>query len=956
VVGVAASRSLPQIGSLVRARGRDWVVLPSEEEGVVRLRPLTGAEDDTIGIFLPVEPDALTASEFPLPDPAHAGDTTGGLLLRDAARLSLRSGAAPFRSLGRVAVTPRPYQFVPLIMALRLDPVRLLVADDVGVGKTVEAAMIARELLDRGLARRLAVICPAHLCDQWEQELREKFALDAALIQPSRIARLERDLPRADVSIYQYYRHLVASIDFLKSDRNRGPFLQYAPDLVIVDEAHIATRPPRSGERAQQQRYEFLRTLAAEPRRHVILVTATPHSGIEESFRSLLGLLDPAFDVYGEAEPPELDRKLLLPHFVQRRRGHLVRWLGTTTPFPERESEERQYGLTAAYHALFDDVLAYCRETIQGGAGLRAQQQRVRHWAAIALLRCVLSSPDAAVAVLSERARKQEERSAEVLPEASTDLDAVYRPQVLDPLDDEQAGDYVPSAPLEDAEASLTSAERRRLAGFLQRARELAGPDHDRKLAETARAVGELLRQGYRAIVFCRFIATAKYLEAWLPKLLGRDFAEVQVKAVTGEIGDEERRARVDELTAAPVRVLVATDCLSEGINLQQHFDAVLHYDLPWNPNRLEQREGRVDRFGQDRDVVKTVLLYGADNPVDLVVLDVLIRKARAINRQLGVAVPVPVQSEQVVQAVVESVLLRRGARGGVQLELAFDAPEVSRLHGEWNVAAEREARDRAYFSQHGIQPDEVAQEIDAADPVLGDAAAVEHFVANAAQRLGGTLRPTGRTGVYELHPGALRGTLEGRGYRFPLAVTFTGPGDERTEYLGRTHPVVAGYCDRVLGAALGPEPDERFARCGASFTRAVTLRTGVVLLRLRYLLHERVEEFAEEVVLAAFQRREGRLVWLDPFDSAARELMDQAEPAANMPAGERAEHVAWALQFLQDQPDWAAPILAWRQAQLQASHNRLRKLVRAATLDVRPHTPPDILGCWVLVPVGGSR
>src|SRR5437899_2487171 len=167
---------MPAVGAIVRARGRDWVVLPPEEPGVVRLRPLTGRDDDAVGIFVPLE-GSPQPSSFRPPDPDQAGDLTGGLLLRDAARLSLRSSAAPFRSLGRLSVAPRPYQFVPLIMALRLDTVRLLIADDVGVGKTVEAAMVARELLDRGIAKRMAVLAPAHLCDQWERELREKFAI-----------------------------------------------------------------------------------------------------------------------------------------------------------------------------------------------------------------------------------------------------------------------------------------------------------------------------------------------------------------------------------------------------------------------------------------------------------------------------------------------------------------------------------------------------------------------------------------------------------------------------------------------------------------------------------------------------------------------------------------------------------------------------------------------------------
>lgn len=942
-------------GSLVNVRGRDWVVLPTRERDVLRLRPLTGAEDQVAGIFLPVEGRWVKPASFDPPDPRQAGDVTGGLLLCDAARLSLRSGATPFRSMGRISVVPRPYQFVPLIMALRLDPVRLLIADDVGVGKTVEAAMIARELLDRGIARRLAVLCPAHLCDQWERELREKFAIETAVIQPSRLGRLQQNLPRQDLSIYQYYPHLVASIDFVKAGRNRDPFIHNAPDLIIVDEAHTVARPRGETRRSEHQRYQLVQELASDPNRHLLLVTATPHSGIEESFRSLLGLINPSFDVDPNDPGAEPDRRRLLPHLVQRRRDDLKQWLGTETPFPERDPEEVTYPLSAAYQALFRDVLDYCRETVRSGPTSGTAQQRVRHWAAIALLRCVLSSPEAAVAVLSERARRQ---GVDVLPESVDAVDGSYRSQVLDPLEDEGPGDYIPSAPVQDAEPLLSDAERRRFSGFLQRARALAGPENDRKLATAAESVRKLLRQGYHPIVFCRFIATANYLQSHLSALLGREFPDLRVVAVTGEIGDEERREKVEELSREPRRVLVATDCLSEGINLQEHFDAVLHYDLPWNPNRLEQREGRVDRFGQPREKVKAVLLYGADNPVDLVVLDVLIKKAQTIRRRLGVSVPVPVGSDQVVQAVVDSVLLR-GREQGVQLRLAFEDPEVSRFHAEWDAAADRERERRGYFSQHGIEPDEVAQEIRAIDPVLGDPSAVRGFVANAVQRFGGELRPTDRDGVYELEPGSLRDRLSAwGGIKFPVPVVFDRLKDPDALYLGRTQPVVSAICDAVLGAALSQDGSDLFARSGALFTNAVSTRTGIVLLRLRYLLHEKVDEFAEEVLLAAFQRRQGVPVWLEPIETRGRELLEEvgANPVGNMSREDRREQVEWALEFLQSHERWFAPLLESRVQKLQESHARLRKLVKATRLEIRPHEPPDILGCYVLVPAGGGR
>src|SRR5712692_6858102 len=182
------------VGSLVRARGREWVVLPESDDDMVILRPLGGTEDEVTGIYLPLEP--VEPARFDLPDPAQVGDHRSCRLLRDAVRLSSRAGAGPFRSFARIAVEPRPYQLVPLLMALKLDPVRLLIADDVGIGKTIEAGLIARELIDRGEVRRLTVLCPPQLCEQWQAELSRKFHIEAVVVRPGTAPGLERDMER----------------------------------------------------------------------------------------------------------------------------------------------------------------------------------------------------------------------------------------------------------------------------------------------------------------------------------------------------------------------------------------------------------------------------------------------------------------------------------------------------------------------------------------------------------------------------------------------------------------------------------------------------------------------------------------------------------------------------------------------------------------------------------------
>jgi superfamily II DNA or RNA helicase len=947
--GKGLMENLYRSGTIVSARGREWIVLPRREPDVLRLRPLT-TQGEEIGLFLPLEGERVWPAHFADPEPHGNGDATGIITLFDAARLSLRSSAGPFRSLGHISVIPRPYQFVPLIMALRLSPVRLLIADDVGVGKTIEAAMIVRELLDRGLAQRLAVLSPAHLCDQWERALREKFAIEAVLVQPSQIRRLERNLPRPDISIYQHYTNFVASIDFVKSKSQRDRFLDHAPDLVIVDEAHASARPRGTASGAEHQRYELLRDLSRNPSRQIILVTATPHSGIEESFRSLLGLLELGFD-RDPAQP--LDREALVPHLVQRRRRDLEKWLGAETPFPERRAEEARYELSRDYQSLFADVLEYCRDSIEDARRLRVAQQRVRHWGAIAILRSLLSSPAAAAMVLETRAGKLGEDDPEEV-ENFTGIDDAYRPQVLDLFGDEELADYAPTGPVVEAERVGIDYDRRRLYGFVSRARTLGGLNEDHKLAQLVEIIRSLLREGCRPIVFCRFIPTAHYVADWVGKALGREFPGLHVEPVTGEIGDDERQEKIGELAGSERRILVATDCLSEGIDLQEHFDAVVHYDLPWNPNRLEQREGRVDRFGQPKREVRTVLLYGTNNQVDQVVLEVLIRKATAIRNSLGIAVPVPVDPEQVMETVVDNVLLQRVPQER-QLELALSTPDVSRLHAAWDEAAERERRQRGFFTQRGIKPDEVAQEIEATDSVLGDPDAVSRFVAESLQRFGGRLTALRQPGIFDLAPGEMKALLvPSLGNEFPARVAFSAVRDA-VPVLGRTHPAVTTLSEAVLGHAFAGQPDSLFTRTGAMLTGAVSLRTALLLLRLRYTLNEEVEEFAEEVVLAAFARRDGRLHWLEPLETVGREIAAGAHPVGNVNPAEKAEQTGWALEFLRGTADWYAPIVTRRVAALHAAHARLRKLTKAPRLKVSPHEPPDILGCFVLLPAGAT-
>jgi superfamily II DNA or RNA helicase len=931
------------VGSLVQARGREWVVLPESEPDLLLLRPL-GATDAEIAGILP-ELETVRPAMFDPPDPSRPGDARSARLLRDALRLGFRSSAGPFRSFGQIAVEPRPYQFVPLLMALKLDPVRLLVADDVGIGKTIESALIARELLDQGSVERLAVLCPPHLAEQWQSELRTKFHIDAELVLASTARRLERGLGVGQ-SLFEVHDHVIVSTDFIKAERRRDDFVRTCPELVIVDEAHTFAF---GGDRGRQLRHELLTKLAADPERHVILVTATPHSGKEDAFRSLLTVLDRDFerlpsDLSGARH--EADRRLLARHLVQRRRADVRHFVDTDTPFPRREQADQTYALTPEYRGLFDRAVAYARETYRE-AGDDRRRQRVHWWSALGLLRALGSSPDAAVATVRNRAGNAEARSA-------AEADEMGRRAVFDqPGDEDQESlDVAPGARYGDADDPGRSDSW--FSELARAAAALAG-EHDPKLQAAIKLVKRLVADGHNPIVFCRFIPTADYVARHLRDALGK---RVEVVAVTGTLAPAEREQRIQELGAHPKRVLVATDCLSEGINLQEHFDAVVHYDLSWNPTRHEQREGRVDRYGQPRDTVRVITFYGENSPIDGLVLDVLLRKHQRIRKSLGVAVPVPMDSSTVMDAILEGLITRGRDDDSVfeQLSLIEEVskPFQNELDLEWTDAAEREKRSRTLYAQHAIKPEEVHRELVAVREAIGAGVDVRRFVAEALRAHGAVVREGEHGGLFadvaEV-PLGLRDAIGLATDEFKLEIVRDG-----ALTLERTHPVVQAIAAHVLDSALDAFGTPVATRSGVIRTRAVARRTTLLVLRLRFHLTVRQGDrparqlLAEDARVLAFTGTPAEPEWLS--DDAAEALLT-SEPDANVAHDQATRMLQRTVDALEALGPALTDVAQVRAAELLETHRRVRESARATgTFSVEPQLPPDILGAYVFLPV----
>lgn len=936
------TKTLDQPGRLVRYRDRRWIVLPSEDPEIVMLKPLGGSDHEITAFFKPFarvlekepEPDI-----FPEPTTEDIGDFQTAKLLFEASRLSFRNANGPFRSFGKLSFRPRSYQVVPLVMALKQSTVRMLIADDVGIGKTIETLLILKELMERGEVRKFAVICPPHLCEQWQQELKDKLDIQAEIIRSSTVGALDRVLPD-DRSVFYHFPYQVISIDYIKSDRHRDIFLRDCPEMVIVDEVHTCALPSGATSKTQQQRYHLIHDVAQKPDQHLVMLTATPHSGKDDEFKSLLGLLKPEFGSWDLSDIDHSLRKVLAAYYIQRKRENIRKWAGQTTKFPERDSREIGFKLSPEYLRLYYKALDFAQSLTSGD--VQQKGSRVRYWAALALLRGIMSSPASGIEMLKNRQKKK--------------LDEAGYIEELENPNFESIGSDADTTQQELLDyADLKSSEIEALRQMQAMMEELEGPEKDHKVRKTVAIIREWVKEGFFPIIFCRFIATAEYVGRILKEQLPQKYT---VRVITSDLSDEQRKEAVERLGNEPFRVLVATDCLSEGINLQDYFTAVLHYDLPWNPNRIEQREGRVDRFGQTADMVKTWLLWGEDNPIDAIVLQILIRKVRNIQKSIGVSIPIGEDNQSIMDAILKTILLdprkqEKVIQGRLDFGDDFIQSQDARITRELEAAREKALQLRDIFTHSSVSAEDIEQQLKEVDESIGDVVSVEDFVTGAMIHLGVT--PVQDGPGYRFNPLNLPAHLK---TFFPpetkVLISFESPTPKGYRYIGRNHRFTEQLCQFIMALAFEGNHDyNRVARASVVRTDAVRSKTTLVQFRVRNVIREkgiRREVISEEMYLWGYTgSRTDRQILDYP---KAKVLLKKAHTIANLSKQAQESIFLKEGEIYAEMKDSLHQLAEKRAENLLEAHGRFRNLVGGKSFEkVYPILPPDIMGIYILLP-----
>jgi superfamily II DNA or RNA helicase len=620
-----AVMSPPEAGQLVEVRRRQWVVADTQSSpaGNGHSSPqnfvtLSSIDEDCLGeqieVIWEIEPGAHIIERAGLPSISGRDETQTLEAFLDAVRWGAATNAdrgflqAPFRS----GVSIEDFQLDPLVRAIEMARANLLIADDVGLGKTIEAGLVIQEMLLRHRARTVFVACPASLQEKWRVEMLEKFGLEFKIVDTEYVKE-QRRARGIHANPWTSFPRLIASIDWIKSGEPLLLFRDILPvrasyprkfDILVVDEAHNVAPMGSAHYALESRRTQFIRKIAPHFQ-HRLFLTATPHNGYTESFTSLLELLDD--QRFSRNILP--DDKQLSQVMIRRLKTDLVDKDGKPL-YPKRKLQALTVPFTADERAIHKILDTYCksRETTCQNTGATGTK-----FVNGLLKKRLFSSPAAFASTLEKHLSTLTTGKVQQKPDAMTDR--ILRKAILKADEDYADDGQVEVAQSEAVEEATKSAvppteEERRL---LSRMRDWA-QSASHKVDSKGRAILEWIETNLRSngqwndrrvILFTEYRTTHQ----WLHQILashgyGGDRLGIIHGGMDQEDREEVKAAFQTNPADADIRILLATDAASEGIDLQNYCNCLIHVEIPYNPNVMEQRNGRIDRHGQKRNEV----------------------------------------------------------------------------------------------------------------------------------------------------------------------------------------------------------------------------------------------------------------------------------------------------------------------------------------------------------------
>ncbi|WP_022836944.1 helicase-related protein [Salisaeta longa] len=698
-----------------------------------------------------------------------------------ADRFDLRTQAMRFRlahqrgqllSISNSLVRLEPYQLACVNQVMQRLRQRALIADDVGLGKTIEAGLILKELDARRRADRVLFVVPAHLQKKWVREMKRFFDIQLSVADRYWVEGEQRRLGEEANVWNQDQQRLITSQAFIRQGRFEAPLQEAFWDVVIVDEAHKASRKGKTPSKTARRVEQITSQSDA-----LLLLSATPHTGKEQSFRSLISYVDPL----KVAQDQELTREIVDEVMIRRGKETIFDDDGERI-FPNRDVQTVGVSMTTAEKNFYEAVTEYVRTVYNRSEVLNAPVVGF----AMALMQKRLVSSIGAIRSTLER------RLQGLLAHDDLDLsrDARSYLEGEDLEEDEQI-----EAEKELERVTVTADEELRdeleaLRSLLERANEIAVDSKARKVQQYIQTLLER-EPNEKVLLFTEYRDTLEYLltlfedEPWFDEIL----------LIHGDVGKDERASIEDEFNYGKSRLLFATDAASEGIDLQKSCHIMINYELPWNPNRLEQRIGRIHRYGQEREV--KVWNFQFDGTREAEIFELLQEKVEAIRARVGATADVLGMIEDLnIEKLIMRSIRDNEPPSVTQEELEREIEKRQQTLMDWY---ERSLIDCSTFDAESRR--RIQQVVDDSEDVFGSSQDVQGFVIAGLRALGGTVEQVStrqfRVTVPDVLAASVDETFEEQMITFDrdLAMRFEG----KVTYLSPDHPLVGALVDHVF-------------------------------------------------------------------------------------------------------------------------------------------------------------
>ncbi|MHA1439274.1 MAG: helicase-related protein, partial [Promethearchaeota archaeon] len=724
-----------------------------------------------------------------------------------------------------------------------------------------------QELMGRKRINRVLIIVPANLREQWQAILKRFFGIDAVIMSRRNRRRLESEL-LVGGNPWGYYNFIIASIDYAKRPGVKEEIIQFDWDMVIIDEAHNVMRPHLGSDdessKSFKQSYGFAKILANKVP-NLLLLTATPHNGYKDCFASLLEMINKELVSLDEKKEYRILKEKAINYICQRRREDVVDWIKDSkynkNPFPMRDSDEIYITPSQQFVETIEALNEFSQHVLQRSDRSPSEEKKLNIWTILHFHKRAISSPHALICSVNNRINEIEkklQKNFQAIQDVKLLLSSQEAAQsVMDGYETDRLSEDEIDNRNDKLIITKTMEDLRKEKKLLEKVK-IAAEKLKKKDTKMIDLIDKILPERFKyskkIIIFTRYIDTLTYIKANLleKKESSLKYKDIEIYSVHGKMASQHRQDVYNKFLESEQGILISTDCMAEGIDLQFSADQIINYELTWNPNRLEQRNGRIDRFGQPKEKVYIRTLIMKDT-IEMDILEALVKKAHEIKKAYGFVPGFFGDTEAVIDHLREKRLKKKQKDIQTSLDkwLNFSKSVDDLLSVFFSEQKIKEMMEDSFYGHNNINLEEIEQRMRLTEENIGNEETLLNFLKKSVDLYGGSVKlKQKQMQIYEITlPEQVQKDI---GVNFNDGYLITPNREVNAtrhdiDGVNLKNPVIAGLVEKIKNEAFSSD-NEFYGRTATFMSSEASKVSVIVHVKIRYVINAEPKTLMEEI------------------------------------------------------------------------------------------------------------